>query len=149
MYKGWDILWFFPIREARRLSFCVLVHRGVRGSRPYFGFLYSLISTNYHIGIDPKVSYLGLIGLEIRFFLSLACVRESTSASKDILSGSRFEPSNNFQYKYSMATVCATKPTLASRIRMDIHIRFVEKSKKWLFFLLEFFIFFFLSLLDA
>src|SRR6185436_11279888 len=59
---------FFHIREARRLSFCVLVHRGVRGSRPYFGFLYSLISTNYHIHTSPKVPYLGLIKLENRLF---------------------------------------------------------------------------------
>ena len=59
-----------PYYEAQKVTFLILGHRDLSRSGPYYGFLYSLISTNYHVGMSPSVPALGLIQLENRFFLA-------------------------------------------------------------------------------
>jgi len=59
-----------PYSELQKVTFLILGHRDLSRSGPYYGFLYSLISTNYHVGMSPRVPALGLIQLENRFFLA-------------------------------------------------------------------------------
>jgi len=59
-----------PYYELQKVTFLILGHRDLSRSGPYYGFLYSLISTNYHVDMSPRVPSLGLIQLENRFFLA-------------------------------------------------------------------------------
>ena len=54
--------------ETEKFHFLILGHRDLSRSGPYYGFIYSHISTNYHVGMSPKVPSLGLIKVEIDFF---------------------------------------------------------------------------------